>query len=581
MSDLSPNEKPRLVTAGQGFSFLNTVEYKDRFLYSKYNPLKSISSSIQQMHILPGTLIVVCSPCLWYGLDELLSILPADCLICAVEFEPALFELAQNTFKEKKGSLTQSQSSLIHLISVSSLDEIDAFIKLHSNQGTLRRAIRIDFSAGTVFAPALYEAICANAESSIAQFWKNRLTLTHLGRLYARNIFRNLSSLPLSYCIDNYINSIGTPILVCGAGEGLEQTLSQLSSDSLKRNITGEYFILATDASLPTLVSHGIRPNAIVGVESQAAIEKAYIGFGKSKIPLFADITSRPQIGDILGGSIVWFATKYADAKYLARLHNDEIVAEFIPPLGSVGLVAVHIALRLRRNQNIPVFVTGLDFSFTCGATHAKGTPAHLVRLSSSSRFTPVENYDASFKTGAMAAIGKNKKTIRTDPVLFGYASVFKSFYSGTPNLFDIGASGLDIGIPTASTELLFAAINANTRQLDALTTDSTPAADYAMRQALSHRIARFYRKERTALFALKDLLMKGDNSEYRDLTVTLNEQLVELLHDRDYLYLHFPDGYRLSMEVNFLKRIRAEIDFFLKDIDFAISRNTSLPINE
>jgi hypothetical protein len=581
LTDLPFTEKPRLVNAGQGFSILKTVEYKNRFLYSKYDPLKTITATIANMNLLPETLVIVCSPCLWYGLDQLLEKLPARCMILAIESDTELFSLAQTELSQKKATLSPEQCSCIHLMSVSSLEEVETFIRSNGGQGMLRRALRIDFSAGTSFSPRTYDDICDFAESTIAQFWKNRLTLTRLGRLYARNIFRNLSVLPLSYCLDNDISSIGRPILVCGAGEGLEHTLAQLCSESSGRNIVHDYYILATDAALPALVAHHITPDAVVGVECQAAIEKAYIGFGKSKIPLFADITSRPQIGDILGGNIVWFSTQYTSARYLTRLHEDGIISEFIPPLGSVGLVAVYISLRIRRNANVPVFVSGLDFSFTCGATHAKGTPAHLSRLSSSTRYVPVENFDASFRTGAIALVGKNNKLVRTDAALQGYAALFKSYFLGTPNLFDAGPSGLDIGIPTATDEVLFAAIVADNKQLDALTTDSTPAVDCAMQKDLSHKIARFYRKERHALIALKDLLMNGDSSEYRDLTVSLNEQLIELLRDRDYLYIHFPDGYTLSTDVGFLKRIRAEIDFFLKDIDFALARNHTLSLDE
>ena len=48
-------------------------------------------------------------------------------------------------------------------------------------------------------------------------------------------------------------------------------------------------------------------------------------------------------------------------------------------------------------------------------------------------------------------------------------------------------------------------------------------------------------------------------------------EEIKEILKEREYLYLHFPDGYSLSMETQFLKRIRAEIDFFLKDINSSL----------
>ena len=43
--------------------------------------------------------------------------------------------------------------------------------------------------------------------------------------------------------------------------------------------------------------------------------------------------------------------------------------------------------------------------------------------------------------------------------------------------------------------------------------------------------------------------------------------EIEKLLLSREYLYLHFPDGLKASLDLSFLKRVRAEIDFFIKDI--------------
>jgi hypothetical protein len=332
-----------------------------------------------------------------------------------------------------------------------------------------------------------------------------------------------------------------------------------------------EYFILAVDASLPVLSAYTIQADGVVGVESQAAIEKAYIGSLGTHCTLFADITSRPQVQDILEGNTIWFATRYTNARYLNQLAQSTIITSFIPPLGSVGLVAVYIALLLRRNEKVPIFVTGLDFSFSLGATHAKGTPAHLARLFNSSRTLPVENYDASFRDGAISILGKNKRMTRTDSILQSYATSFKEQFSDKPNLFDCGNCGLDIGIPRAADEALIQAVHDVKNQSEILTTEFKPAADKMLGDSLFQNILRFYEKEHRALEALRDLLKNGNASEYRDISITLNEQIMDLLSERDYLYLHFPDGYKPSGDVGFLKRVRAEIDFFIKDIDYAI----------
>ena len=63
------NEKPCLVEAKQGFS----VSYKNKLLYSKYNPISPIEKAIENLSIPDGTLVLAFSPVLCYGLDLLLK----------------------------------------------------------------------------------------------------------------------------------------------------------------------------------------------------------------------------------------------------------------------------------------------------------------------------------------------------------------------------------------------------------------------------------------------------------------------------------------------------------------------------
>lgn len=584
MSDLNSNIKPRLVSTGQGFSILNTVEYKDRLLYSKYNPTKAVVATINNMALLPGTLLVVCSPCLWYGLTELLNKMPDGCIILAIEADNKLFEFSKAELSKLRKTFSTEQNSRIYFLNISDsaaqesfpllLQIASAFIKKTGGQGTLKRAVRIDFSAGVSFSPSVYESFCSATENIIAQFWKNRITLVKLGRLYARNLFKNLSSLKHDCTLTSVANTVPKPIIVCGAGEGLSSVLDDESIKKLANE--KKVYLLAVDASLPSLLEKNILPDAVIGVESQSAIEKAYLSAKDSRLTLFADLTSRPNIKNILGGRTIWFCSKYSDAKYLEKIKEYGIIESFIPPLGSVGLSAVYISLLLRKDENIPVYVCGLDFSFTKGATHAKGTPAHITRLIATSRFSPVENYDSAFRSGAVCVKGKNGKLTCTDSIMKNYAENFISMFCGTKNLFDISSSGLDIMLPYAD-KIEFNLHDGKNKNNDCVSTENyltknNLSVNNEIRKALSSKIDYFYAKEKNALTAIKDLLSNGDISIYRDPTLTFNEQLTELLQNRDYLYLHFPDGYNFSTDISFLKRIRAEIDFFIKDIDFAMN---------
>ena len=84
--------------AGEGETAAYTVQYKNRFLYSKYNPEKNIISAIEKSEILGGTLVLIFSPCLFYGIETLIEKCGAELgksvFIVALEAEERLLELS-------------------------------------------------------------------------------------------------------------------------------------------------------------------------------------------------------------------------------------------------------------------------------------------------------------------------------------------------------------------------------------------------------------------------------------------------------------------------------------------------------
>ena len=92
----SYSTKPCLVETRQGFSVL----YNEKPLYSKYAPKDSILKIVNNLDILPNTLILCFSPVLGYGLEELLAKLPENCFILALEKDKVLYDF----------SLTESES---------------------------------------------------------------------------------------------------------------------------------------------------------------------------------------------------------------------------------------------------------------------------------------------------------------------------------------------------------------------------------------------------------------------------------------------------------------------------------------
>lgn len=527
MNDISEN-KPCLVQTSQGFS----VNYKGRLLYSKYNPAKNIVSIVEKTDILSGSIILCFSPILQYGLEELASKLPENCIMLGIEADPELYDLT----KASSENLECTKPGIYSVVPRNELSGLPSQLEKLAATGSFRRVISIEFSGGTAFNQDFYNQLFEACRNSVSQFWKNRVTLVKFGRKYTSNVFKNLK------CLNKGFNSVktGKSILVVGAGESAVETLLSIKKDADK------YFIIAVDAVLHTCKTLDIRPDAVVCEEAQAVITKAFTGCKDFFDYLFLSLTCTENVSRINPEKTIFYTPLFYTGNFLQTLSASNLLPNPQPPLGSVGLSAVNLALSIRDNENVPIFVTGLDFSFSIGQSHAKMSFHEKTRRINSSKLKSMESYGGSFNTDAVKVTGKNGEPIVTTTNLSGYAELFNYKFTGIKNLYDCGKTGLTLGIPAAAPATT---LQGNTTAIKVKNTEGATKD--------------FIDSEKTALIQLKDIFTGKIQLSEEERT----KKITELLQPRDYLYLHFPDGYRMELTQNFLNRVRIEIDFFLKII--------------
>ena len=532
----------------QGFS----VSYKEHLLYSKYNPKKNILTTVDNLTLLPGTIILCCSPLLSYGITELLNKLPENCLIVLCEAEKNLYD-----FSIAEKALPESDERIINC-TPESLNTLPLKIYDLAASGLYKRVIRLDMSAGTQFNKDFYDKLFNTCQDSVMTFWKNRLTLTKFGRRYSRNLFENLHYLADSKPIRDYFCTVEKPLIVFGAGQSTQTLISSLQRQSVKQSFWSDFFILCADTALQPLLKNGIKPDGVFVEEAQSVISKAFIGLPKD-IQIFAGLSSIPNISHKAeAGFVSYFFTEYTSASFINNLIDQSFMPPANPPFGSVGLTAVYYALKFRKNENIPVYIAGLDFSYSTGLTHTRGALAGILRLIHANRLNPPQNYAAAYGLGTEKIPGKNGHLITTQ-TLKSYAAMFKNFFAGEKNLYDAGESGIDLGLPKADTDCLVANVSSNEQESE--TYDKRHCEDEASSKPLAKELETYLANERKTIEELRDLLtghteLKGEE---------LIQKIESIAKPREYLYLHFADGYKFSTNQSFLNRIRTEIDFFLK----------------
>ncbi|MGL4987613.1 MAG: 6-hydroxymethylpterin diphosphokinase MptE-like protein, partial [Treponemataceae bacterium] len=153
------SEKPCLVTARQGFSVL----YKEKYLYSQYDPQKSIKAFVSSLSIAPDTLFLCFSPVLCYGLTELLEKISNNCFILAIESDNNL----DNFSKEYQQKYYDNPN-----IKFLFLSENENFFQTIANACNIidyRRCIPIDLCAGSNLQTIFYKKIAKTLTQEISQ----------------------------------------------------------------------------------------------------------------------------------------------------------------------------------------------------------------------------------------------------------------------------------------------------------------------------------------------------------------------------------------------------------------------------
>ncbi len=524
-------EPPRVWETGRGL----TVRYGGRLLYSSVDPLRGVvrrMDAAAPRAVPPRSLVFVPSVGLGHGLAELLARTPPSSHIVCVEIDQQLFATAC-------GLRPRLFPDDPRLSVVRGEDPAAVARMAHGlGLGRFRRVLSVPLCAGYDAERQRYDRIADALRDAVRVHWQNRMTLIRMGRLWVRNLIANIAALPQA--ADWTALRCEGPILVVGAGPSLEQRLDWIAAhrDRLR--------VLAVDTALPVLADAGLRPDIVFALEAQWLNLEDFLGASLDECSLVADITATPSLLR-RAPRLYLCASRFAPIALLSRLEAAGLSPGAIPPLGSVGVAALHLALGLTAG---PVLAAGLDFAYSGGRTHARGAPAMRAALAAASRLAPADSTAAAALLGRrlLRVADKRGEPTLSDLVLQGYAReasrVAGAADGQAGRVIDLDAAGLDKGghpldqgLPAAWPRLARPARPA-------------PAAPRWGREA----VARFAAAERERLAAAAGLLERLLASPAAG---ALDTQAGSLLREVDYLYLDFPDTSPLpSAEPRFLERL-------------------------
>jgi hypothetical protein len=256
-----------------------------------------------------------------------------------------------------------------------------------------------------------YLKLLAEAADFIKQGDANRRTTDAFGRRWVNNFFKNLLILQ-RVCLPG---AVSLPLVLAGAGPGLEETLPLIAArrDSL--------FVLGVSSSLMALEAGAVIPDMVISADGGNwarlhLFEYVRLGIRGGYPPLAlclsAALPSRCEEAPLLpisDGSL-W------QGLILKRLGIPFIA---LPQRGTVAASALDLALLLTRGN---IFLTGLDFSHRDIKSHARPYALDRLQEEEASRLNPLYR-QRFFRSSAIAAGGSHRI----------YAAWFRKQIAGWP----------------------------------------------------------------------------------------------------------------------------------------------------
>lgn len=520
------------------------VRYQNLLLYPTINPLQSVLRRVSRLEVIDKTLIFIPSPVLGYGIRELLNKLPPESHILCVEVDQPLMKLFQEN--AATAILSDPRFTAIRTENIPALLRTVESLELSK----FRRIQPLYLSKGYHLHKDIYDEMRDGLESRLRLYWQNKMTLIRMASLWMRNFFDNLALMPYLNCLS--ILHTDAPVLVTGAGPSLEESLS------LIRKIRDKVVLCAVDTSLPVLYQESLIPDFVFVLESQLANVQDFTPCASIDSRLICDLTTHPTILRKFRDKLYLYSSRFHPLSIFSRLSKYSILPAVFPPLGSVGVAAVYAALSMTTG---PVFMTGLDFSYPRGETHARGTPFHIHMLLSSNRKNPLGNtsYQLLQKRPLLWKTDKYGRRLLSDLILISYAQGLRDLIKEFDRVYYIGKPGIPAGACQISSNA----------QLTSLLSTSHPVVKESYQSEFQIKdVVAFIENEKHLLKRSHTMISSTlHNQSQKERPLTQSER--NILEDVAYIYLAFPDQNPVqNFERSFFKRSLVSTTYFLSRLE-------------
>ncbi len=474
--------------SGQGlYVKINNVRINGR------DPQKEAKLLANNTELRDNTLYLLFHPLHFYGVDQVLIKLPNNCLIVALEPNVKLQALWSSDGSILK--TIQDSRLVINLDNPAKFSEtktLELVRNLLENSGTIRRVEPLFLNSCSKIKCVEREQVITKCQDLLRNYWRNQSTLLFMGRLWIKNIINNFGTVFTTKANSPVSLPARKACLVCGAGPSLDSSLDFI------RDQRQHLFIITADSALPSLLAAKIDPDVVVVLEAQQANVTDFVASSEASFEVWCDLSSHYNLlHQFKGRTIRWFLSEFAPSNLWSQIKSCGLEINYIPALGSVGVVALYLAEKAGYKD---IAFTGLDFSYYGAKSHAASSPHHLYNLSKNYRaysgFYPLPNQDLIPVDGY--------KNLLTDKVILSYATVAEKVIEQLVMqgllVYDLRTSGIQLATrPLGQTEAFIHKLSQLTPQL--------PSLSFLELETQAIAVREFFAVLSTAIAALEGIL--------------------------------------------------------------------------
>lgn len=284
-------------------------------------------------------------------------------------------------------------------------------------------------------------------QAAVSRARINANTLKRFGRLWVRNLIRNVAVLERSPGVRELTDRFaGLPVLLCAAGPSLDLALPRI------KELAERLLIVAVDTAVPALMQHGVEPDFAVVVDPQYWNTRHLDRLAPRSTILISEASAHPRVFEVLDNPTYLCSSIFPLGSLLEETAGEK---GKLGTGGSVSTTAWDFARMLGGN---PIYCIGLDLGFPHRRTHVHGSffeeRSHIL----AHRLHPVEQHSFEYLHDAdpFEVTANEGGTVLTDQRMMIYTWWFANqarIHTGV-RTYNLSPGGVAIeGLPAADVE--------------------------------------------------------------------------------------------------------------------------------